>query len=211
MDEILPGVHHWTAFRDTIGARVSSHWIEPAGILIDPMEPQDGAERFRQTDLPPQQIVLTSGLHDRHAERLAGELSIPIRAPREAADRIGDRLEFQPYHDGEEVAPGVRAVQIGVLCPDEYALHIDVAGGAVALADALQHYGDALGFFADEYLGDDPQAIKDGLREQLQALLQRDFEHLLFAHGSPLVNRGKAALRDFVGSPAGHEDFGQAL
>jgi hypothetical protein len=29
MKEILPGVHHRTAVRDTIGMRVSSYWVRP--------------------------------------------------------------------------------------------------------------------------------------------------------------------------------------
>ena len=29
-------------------------------------------------------------------------------------------------------------------------------------------------------------------------LLERDFEHLLFAHGDPIVGNGKTALRAFV-------------
>jgi hypothetical protein len=195
MQEIAPGIHHWTAYRDTIGTTVSSHWIEPAGIVIDPLVPDEGLEAF---DVAPQQVVLTTGLHTRHAERFAEAFSIPIRAPREAADRLGDRLVFDPYTDGEELAPGVRAVHIGVLCPDEYALHITAAEGAIAFADGQHHHDGPLGFFSDDLLGDDPEEVKRGLKEQFRALLERDFEHLLFAHGDPIVGDGKRALRDFL-------------
>jgi hypothetical protein len=198
MQEIVPGIRHWTAFRDTIGITVSSYWIEPAGVLVDPMIPDEGLEPFERADVGPQQVVLTTGLHTRHAERFAEELSIPIRAPREAADRLGDRLAFDPYTDHEELAPGVSAVQIGVLCPDEYALHVTATEGAIAFADGLHHYGDTLGFFSDDLLGDDPEAVKRGLTERFQALIERDFDHLLFAHGDPIVGGGKRALRDFV-------------
>jgi hypothetical protein len=167
------------------------------------MLPDEGLDAFDGADVGPQQVVLTTGLHRRDADRFAEALSIPIRAPREARDRLGDRVGFEPYTDHEELAPGVRAVHVGVLCPDEYALYVRVAGdGAIALADALHHYGDALGFFPDGLLGDDPRAVKDGLRQQLDALLERDFEHLLFAHGDPIIGGGKRALRDFVTGPA---------
>jgi hypothetical protein len=43
MKEIFPGVHHWTAVRGTIGVRVSSYWVRPAGIVVDPLE---RVERF---------------------------------------------------------------------------------------------------------------------------------------------------------------------
>ena len=42
----------------------------------------------------------------------------------------------------------------------------------------------------------------------VRGLLERDFEHLLFAHGEPLVGGGKSALRDFVAKPVGEPDFG---
>jgi hypothetical protein len=195
MQEIAPGIHHWTAYRDTIGMTVSSHWIEPAGIVIDPLVPDEGLEAF---GVAPQQVVLTTGLHTRHAERFAEAFSIAIRAPREAADRLGDRLAFDPYTDHEELAPGVRAVHVGVLCPDEYALHITAAEGAIAFADGLHHYGQTLDFFSDDLLGDDPEAVKRGLEERFRALLERDFDHLLFAHGDPIVGDGKRVLRDFL-------------
>jgi hypothetical protein len=207
MHEIAPGIHHWTAMRETIGMPVSSYWIEPAGVLIDPMVPEQGLEAFAGADAGPQQVVLTTGLHTRHAQRFAEALSIPIRAPREAADRLGDALTFEPYTDDEQLARGVRAIHIGVLCPDEYALHVAAREGAIAFADGLHHYDDALGFFSDGLLGDDPEAVKRGLTQQFQRLLERDFEHLLFAHGDPIVGNGKAELRDFLTSHAGQESF----
>jgi hypothetical protein len=198
MQEIVPGIHHWTTLRETIGMQVSSYWIQPAGVLVDPMVPDEGLEAFEAAAVRPQQVVLTTGLHTRHSERFADAFSIPIRAPREAADRLGDRLTFEPYTDHEELAPTVRAVQIGVLCPDEYALHITEAEGAIAFADGLMHYGGDLAFVDDYLLGDDPEAVKRGLLQQFHALLERDFDHLLFAHGDPIVGGGKRALRAFV-------------
>lgn len=209
MREIAPGIFHWRTFHQPIGANVSSYYVEPAGIVIDPKVPEGGLD-----ELPgrPQQVVMTTGLHTRDVREVADAFGIPVRAPREAQERLGDRLAIdQPYRGGEEIAPGVTAVEIGRLCPDEYALHIDAEKGAVAFADALTRYGDALGFFPDDLLGDDPQAVKDGLRQALGGLLTRDFDHLLFAHGEPMAGGGKAALREFLESPVGHEDSGQAL
>ena len=37
------------------------------------------------------------------------------------------------------------------------------------------------------------------LRDALRALLELPFDHLLFAHGDPVVGGGKAALRAFAG------------
>jgi hypothetical protein len=197
MDEILPGLWHWTAFHEGIRADVSSYWLEPAGALIDPMIPPDGMDAFAGRTSP-EQVILTTGLHTRDSARLAQAFGCPIRVSRAGAERIGDALEVETYDWRDEVAPGVTALEIGVLCPDEGALHLDVDGGAIALADALVRYGGTLAFVPDPLLGDDPEEIKAGLRERFEGLLARDFEHLLFAHGSPIVKHGKRALREFL-------------
>ena len=155
--------------------------------------------------------MLTSGLHARHAERFAAAFGCTIRASPEALDRLDGELEAEVYDDGDEVAPGVVAIHIGSISPDEYALHITAAGGAIVFADGLIRYGGALGFVPDSLMGENPGAVKEGLRAAFRGLLTRDFDHLLFAHGDPLVNGGRAALRDFLTSPVGHEDFGSAL
>ena len=208
MREVIPGIFHWTTLHESIGVRVSSYYVEPAGIVIDPKVPEEGLEALPGT---PQQVVLTTGLHDRDAQRFADAFDIPIRASFEAAERLGDALAVEPFNDGDEVAPGVTAIVIDVLCPDECALHIAVDKGAIAFADGLIRYGDALAFVPDDLLGAHPDRVKDGLKQAFLGLLTRDFDHLLFAHGEPLIGGGKAALRDFATSPVGHEDFGQAL
>ena len=201
MREILPGVHHWTAHHDPIQARVSSYYVAPAGIVIDPKIPEEGG----LDALPgrPQQVVLTSGHHDRDARAFAEAFDIPIRASREADAYLGGTLPIEPFGDGDEIAPGVTAIHIGKLCDDEGALHLAVAEGAIVLADALNRYGETLAFFPDWLLGDDPEAVKAGLRQAFEGLLTRDFDHLLFAHGEPLIGGAKAALRAFVKDAGG--------
>jgi hypothetical protein len=62
--ELFPGVHHWTAVHPAIALRVSSCYVEPAGVVIDPILPEDGLDAFAGRDRT-QRIVLTSGLHTR--------------------------------------------------------------------------------------------------------------------------------------------------
>jgi hypothetical protein len=214
MREVLPGIIHWTTFHDGIGVAVSSHYVEPAGVLIDPRLPPNGLEDAFAGRARPQQIVLTTGLHARHAKQFAEAFGCVIRASPEALDRVGADVPAEVYHDGDEVAPGVTAIHIGALCPDEYALHIAAdgdRGGAIAFADGLMRYGDVLGFFSDDLLGEDPEQVKAGLNDAFRGLLTREFDHLLFGHGDPLIGGGKAALKEFVTQPVGKEDFGQSL
>lgn len=209
MQEILPGLFHWTTFHEGVRANVSSYYARPAEVVIDPRVPEEGLGAFAELG-DPQQIVLTTGLHRRHAERFAEELGIPIRAPLPARERLGDELDFEPYNHADAIGPGVTAIEIDVLCPDEYALHLAVAEGALVIADGITNYG-SLGFFPDDLLGAHPERVKHGLKNAFGAQLQRDFDHLLFAHGDPVVGNGKRVLRDFVTSPVGYAEYGQVL
>jgi glyoxylase-like metal-dependent hydrolase (beta-lactamase superfamily II) len=99
---------------------------------------------------------------------------------------------------GEELAPGITAHQLGVICPDDTALHIRTAGGC-ALADGLTRpRGGGLRFVPGFLMGDDASTVRAGLRESLRRLLDLKFDHVLFAHGDPLIGGGKRALREFV-------------
>lgn len=194
MREILPGVWHWSTYHEPIGQPVSSYFVEPAQVVIDPKVPDGGLE-----SLPgrPAQVVLTIGLHHRDAAVFATEFGIPIRASSEGAERLGGRLATQLYRDGEGIAPGITAIAIGQLAPDEYALHLAAGEGALAFADGLINQG-RLAFVPDSLLGDDPERVKRRLRERFRELLACEFDHLLFAHGEPLIGGGREALRTFA-------------
>jgi hypothetical protein len=194
MQEILPGLYHWSTFHNPIARMVSSYYYEPAKLAIDPKIPEQGLEALPSS---PEQIVLTIGLHDRDAAEFASAFNAPIRVPAPALERLGDSLAAEPFGDGDEIARGVRAIAIGQIAPDEFALHIAVAEGAIAFADGLINYG-GLGFVPDSLLGDDPGQVKHGLIEAFGGLLALEFDHLLFAHGDPMIGGGKAALRTFL-------------
>jgi hypothetical protein len=205
MRELVPGIWHWTSFYDAIGMDVHSHWIEPAGIVLDPMVPDDvGLEWWDDRDVKPQQIVLTIGLHWRHSEQFAERFGIPIRVPRPSLDRYegSDRAsKVEPFEWREEIAPGVTTVEIGAIAPDESALYIDHADGVVAIADGVIRAsgGGSLMFVPDGLMGDDPETVKAGLRDSYRGLLERDWDTMLMAHGDPIAGGAHKALKDFLG------------
>jgi hypothetical protein len=204
MRELTDGIWHWTCFRESIRQDVSSYWIEPAGIVIDPMVPPDvGLEWWEERDVQPQQVVLTIGLHWRDSDEFVERFGIPVRAPAAARERYDDEgldRPFEKYESGDEVAPGVTAVGIGAIAPDESALHIAHGPGAVAIADGLirGRAGAPLGFVPDSLMGDDAERVKDGLRESFRGLLTRHWDAVLLAHGDPIAPGGQAALREFL-------------
>ena len=198
MNEIVPGIYHWTAKHPDIHMRVSSYYVRPAGIVIDPLEPDDGMGFFDDLDLPPQQVVLTSGLHWRHSDRFRDRYGATIRVVSAGLPRWeGTDREAEPFEYGDEVAPGVRALEVGQICADDTALHIEHGDGAMAFADGLISHGRVPAFVPDGLM-DDPEKTKEGLRNSLRSLLEKDFDALLFAHGEPLEKGGFAALKDFL-------------
>src|SRR5438034_3229078 len=68
MQEILPGVWHWTAFHEPISTDVSSYYLDAARIVVDPKVPPEGLPALPSE---PEQVVLMTGLHHRDAQRFA--------------------------------------------------------------------------------------------------------------------------------------------
>lgn len=202
MKEIRPGLQHWTALHPRIRERVSSYFVEPSGTLIDPMLPPDGGlEPFR--DRPPERIVLTNRHHYRDSGAFAEEFGCPVLCHEAGLGEFEGGPEVEGFSFGQELTDGIVALEVGAICPDETALLIDARARALAFADGLIRYGGELGFVPDGLLGDDPEAVKHGLLDALAALAEHDPEHLLFAHGDPLVGGGGDALRRFVASRRG--------
>jgi hypothetical protein len=196
---ILPGVYHWTAIHPKIRLPVDSYYIEFARVVVDPMVPREGLEWFEGRGKP-SQVVLTNRHHLRHGERYAKAFGCPIRCSETGLHEFERGPQVEGFAFGEELASGITAHQLGAICPDDTALHIQTSdGGALAFADGLTRpRGSGLTFVPGFLMGDDPSAVRVGLRESLRGLLELDFDHLLFAHGEPLIGGGKAAMREFV-------------
>ena len=195
MDEILSGVRRWTAIHPNHGMKVGCHWVPAAAAVIDPLLPPDeGLEPFRHD--PPTVVLLSNRHHLRDGPRFKQEFGATIRCPELGLHEFGPEVEVEGFAFGEEVAPGIEALEVGAICPDEAALLI-VQARALLVADGLVHYGGRLRFVPDGLLGDDPEDVKRGLRQAYSRLLDRDFDNLLFAHGDPLLGGAKEALREF--------------
>jgi hypothetical protein len=203
MEEILDGLFHWTAFHPRIRQDVHSHFHAPSGTLFDPMEPAEGVGWFERTGRPPARIVLSNRHHWRHCDRYVDAFGVPVLCHEAGLHEFGDGRTVEGFAFGDELAPGVVAHEVGVLCPEETAVALDTGEGALLFADSVirGRHGE-LGFVSDLLLGDDPQAIRDGLRAVL-ARLAADvrFDALLMAHGAPVPTGGRSMLRTFAEAP----------
>jgi hypothetical protein len=197
MEEIAPGVLHWTAYRDTIGTDVHSHLDIGSGTLLDPMIPPEGIEAL--DGRPVHRIVLTNRHHYRQADAFRERFGCPVLCHEAGLHEFRDGRQVQGFAFGDELAPGVRAREVGVLTPEETAVHFE-GPGALAIADAItRRDGGSFGFFSDSLLGDDPEAVKRGLRAAFGRLADElEFDALLLAHGAPVRRGARAALRKFA-------------
>lgn len=196
MNEIAPGIYHWTAHHEGIGAPVSSYYIEPLATVIDPMEPDAGLDFFAGRKLD--RVVLTNRHHYRHADRFAARFDVPVYVVEQGEHEVAGRPGVRTFAFGDELAPGITSHPVEPSWPDEGVLHIALGGGVLAIADGAIHYGKDIHFVPDEHLGDDPEQAKPLLRAGYGRLLDLDFDTLLFAHGEPIAGGGKETLRAFV-------------
>jgi len=200
MDEIAPGLFHYSARHERIGTVVHSYVLRDAAAVLDPMIPEEGLDWF-ESHVRPEQVLLTNRHHYRHAGDLAERFGCVVRASRAGMHEFGDAA-VEPFDPGDTLPGGIEVHEVGAICPDEVALFIPSAR-ALACADGVVRWegpGAPLAFVPDDLLGDDPEAVKEGLRAAYRRLLELDFDTLLLAHGNPVPAGGRRALEEFAGS-----------
>jgi hypothetical protein len=199
MEEISPGLWHWTSQHPRINARVHSYLLRDELVLIDPIAPQDGLDWFASNDAVPEHVLLTNRHHDRDSWRLRELYGCTIHCIRNGLHELDGRGSVTAFDFGDELPGGVIVHEIDAICPDETALHIP-AHHALACADGVVRRSGQDGLtFVGDHLMDNPEQTKAGLRAAYRQLLGLDFDVLLLAHGEPLRSGGKDALRAFVG------------
>lgn len=184
---------------DGIGMRVHSYLVAEARAVIDPMVPDEGLEAIAALGPPPDRVLLTNRHHYRHAARYVEAFGCTVHCHEAGLHEFADGREVEGFAFGDEVAPGVVAHELGSITPEECALHIPAGPGALAFADGVVRFGPELGFVPDYLLGEEPEAVKDGIRAALRHLLQQlRFDAVLLAHGDPLARGGREALARFA-------------
>ena len=198
VDEIAPGLWHWTARHPHIGSTVSSYYLENEGVLLDPMFPPDGPDWFNGRGCAPEHIVLSNRHHDRDSWRLQETFGCEVHCIANGLHELTGRGPVTPFQFGDELPGGIVVYEVGSICPDETALHIP-AHQAVACADGIVRWPGVDGLtFVPDWLMDEPPQTKEGLRSAYRGLLELDFDRLLLAHGDPILEGAKGALGSFV-------------
>ena len=198
MEEIVPGIWHWAAPHPRITIRVHSYYLPAERTVIDPITPPEGLDWFAEHG-PPDQILLTNRHHFRSSGEFVERFGASVRCARQGLHEFEQGEPVQPFDFGDELPGGIVAHQVGAICPDETALYLP-AYRALAVADGavrLEEEGPLT--FVPDFLMDDPEQTRQGLREAYRPLAELDFHHLLLAHGEPFVGNGREVLRAFAG------------
>jgi hypothetical protein len=209
LSEVSDGVLQWSAPHPRIGMIVHSAFL-PApdgggGVAIDPVGAEWLGDALAEAG-GVERIVLSNRHHTRACEELVERFGADVVAPASGMHEFGPDTSIKPYEWGEEVAPGVTAHEIGVICPDDGALHIARGDGALLIADSVIRWEGRLSFVPD-ILMDEPEQTKAGTLTALEPLLELEFEALLLAHGEPVQSGGREQLRAFIDDPY-QADFG---
>ena len=198
MREVAPGIWHWSAEHPRIKKPVHSYYLLEERVLIDPIASSDGFDWF-EANGPPSDVLLTNRHHYRSSGAFVERFGVIVRCVRQGIHEFDDGRAVEPFEFGDELPGGIVAHEVGAICPDESALHIP-ARNALAVADGVIRWrpDDDLGFVPDALM-DNPEQTKAALRDSYRRLLEVEFEHLLLAHGEPLLGDGRERLATFVG------------
>jgi hypothetical protein len=200
MREVVPGIFHWATQHPRIRLRVSSYWLDADGVLIDPLVPAEvGIDWFVDRATQPQAVLLTNRHHYRDSGRFVERFGCTVHCHRAGLHEFVHGENVEGFAPGDILPGDVLACEVGGICPDESALYVR-AQRALAVADGVVRGGpdSALGFVPDAYM-DDPPATKHALVSAYARLLDElEFDHLLLAHGVPVIGDGRTRLQELV-------------
>ena len=193
MEEIARGLRRWTAWHDHWEEDVASLALESSDglILFDPLDPPRELRR-------PEHVLVTVFWHGRSTPDLgANRVWASSRSAGPLRNRGANVTDV--FRAGDELPAGIQAFQtaraneVVFWLPEQRAVVVgDVLLGAGAKPRATQK---PLRLCPERWLG---KATHADLRTTLRPLLELPVELVLTAHGTPVLSRGQAALKNVL-------------
>jgi hypothetical protein len=202
MEEILPGIWHWAVPNPSIGgALVSSYWLD-SGVFVDPLPPPDvELEWFAERPTPPTAVVLANRHHYRASALLHERFGCQVHVPATGLYQFTNGEPVVGYAPRDTMPGGLGAVEVGALSPDDGGLYL-ASASAIWLADtvvrSMTDPESGIGWVPDSLMDDPPLTKRRLLAAFTRVLDEFEFEHLLLAHGLPLVSDGRRKLEQLV-------------
>ncbi|HEY1368175.1 MAG TPA: hypothetical protein VGF23_13700 [Gaiellaceae bacterium] len=185
-EQVAPGVYHWRISNSSIGGAISSsHAVDDA--LLDPVRLADEA----LAALPrPSTVLLTATCHQRAAWHYRAALGVEVWLPRDA--RPGEEEPDRRYADGDVLPGGLQAVHTPGPEAQHYSFLLERVDGILFCSDLLMNDGSdgELELVPGEYHDDPDETVRS-----VERLLDLPFSILCLAHGMPMADDPKAAIR----------------
>jgi hypothetical protein len=190
-EEVVPGVWHWQVHDERIDFVSTAHAVSaPEGtVFIDPvpLAPEALASLGDVTT-----VCLTAGTHQRSAWRYRREFGAAVYAP--ALSKEIDEEPDARYGDGDELPGGLRAVFTPGAGTTQHTFILERHGGVAFVPDLLTHLPErGLRMVQTRYMHDPAQA-----RRSIRKLLDLPFSILCLAHGTPMTDDPKSAIRKLL-------------
>ncbi len=195
MQEILDDIFTWSRLSEPHGYDFNGYFLRHGGgnVVIDPVEPEPGdLDWLARKGVA--RIVITNRNHSRAANQLraaTGALSAIHPSDADHARDQGTAID-EALGIGEIVGP-LMVLPAAGKSPGEVALHWP-GRGILFLGDAAVGNPPGRCSLLPEEKLDDPQRLHASLR----ALVELDFDTLLFGDGVPILQGAKARLRELV-------------
>ncbi len=201
IEELRPGLFHWSAVHPRIQFIVSSYWLDDDGVAVDPLlDDAASADWFAGRPVDPATVLLSNRHHYRSAGVLRRRFGCDVRCSVAGLHEFTRGEEVEGFEFGDVLPGPALACEVGAICPDETALYLP-RQEALVFADAVVRGASGVLGFVPDSLMDDPPGTKAGILASCTRLLddpQLAFRHLLLAHGGPVMDEGRAALEELV-------------
>jgi glyoxylase-like metal-dependent hydrolase (beta-lactamase superfamily II) len=199
VEEILPGLFHYSVLDDRIETESDAYAVVEAGkvVLVDPLRLEDAAFERRGTV---EAILLGAPAHQRAAWRWRRRTGARVYAPSgsEGLEEPADLL----YGDGDRLPGGLRAVHAPGPGEAHHVLYLASGPGVLFLTDLVTHgAGRGVRFLPDEHMTDRTRA-----RRSARRLLEYRFDILCFGHGRPVLKGGRQAFEELLRQDGGAEE-----
>ncbi len=189
LDEVLPGLFHWQIHNSNIGGAVSSSHALCTGdacVLVDPVLLKDEL----LAALPrPTAVTLTARCHQRAAWTYRLDFGAEVWLPRGAVFPAEE--PDRRYAVGDELPAGLRAIHTPGPETPHYCLLWPQDPGVLFCSDLVMTDREGRLAFVPGQYHQDPEETHRSVRR----LLDEPFTVLCLAHGAPITDDPKAALR----------------
>lgn len=194
-DRISPRSFVWHRYDSKVKADLFSTGLATATgtFLIDPFAVDREALAAVLNGANVIGVLVSNANHLRSCIEFAKEFSAPIFAHGETQAALHSPAVTEVV-DGTKLSNKITVVSIEGAAPGEIALHCASEGGTAVLGDALINFG-AHGF---TFLPGKYCANAKLMRKSLRKLLDYHFERILFAHGMPILSRGRSRLEELL-------------